>query len=132
MEDYSARMFAAGVVAGRMSKSGNLGYVAGHPVPALLVGINSFTLGARSVNPKAHCTVIWTNSWCDPPTEAESAKTLVEQGADVVVAAVDSSLPTLHAAAKAGAFCVCPCIFLATRARTLVNWTEVELGPLCT
>ncbi len=94
-------MYIAGVVAGRMTKTNKLGFLAGHPVPPLMQAVNAFTMGARSVNPKATTTVIWTNSWSDPLTETEGIKTFAETGADVVgnisdnqstIAAVDERL----------------------------------------
>ena len=84
---YNARFYEGrylnGVVAGKMTKSNVLGYVAAFPIPEVLQGINAFTRGARSVNPKAEVRVIWTNSWYDPGKEREAAKTLLGR-ADVI------------------------------------------------
>jgi basic membrane protein A len=104
--DYSAPMYVSGVVAARMSKSGNLGFVGAHPVPPLLVAINSFLLGAQSINPKVRVKVIWTNSWSDPATEAEATKSLAEQGADVIASNLDSSMPSSEAAERVHAYAV--------------------------
>ncbi|HEV7913453.1 MAG TPA: BMP family ABC transporter substrate-binding protein [Albitalea sp.] len=80
---YEAR-YLAGVLAGRTSRSGIAGYVAGFPVPEVVQGINAFTLGMREANPKAQVRVLWLNSWFDPPKEREAALTLIHQGADVL------------------------------------------------
>lgn len=77
-------LYIAGIVAGRMTKTNKLGFLAGHPVPPVLLAINAFTLGARSVNPKVVTKVIWINSWSDPVTEAEAIKGLSESGVDVI------------------------------------------------
>ncbi len=80
---YEAR-YLAGLLAGKSSKSGIAGYVAGFPVPEVVQGINAFTLGMREANPKAEVRVLWLNTWFDPAREREAAQTLVNQGADVL------------------------------------------------
>jgi basic membrane protein A len=99
-------MFIAGVVAGRMTKSNKLGFVAAHPIPQVLRNINAFALGARSVNPKATTTVVWTNNWSDPPTEAEAANSLVDLGADVLTMHQDSPITVVQTAEKRGVYSV--------------------------
>jgi basic membrane protein A and related proteins len=86
---YEAR-YLAGIVAGKMTKTNIAGYVAAFPIPEVLQGIDAFTLGMRSVNPKAETKVIWINSWFDPGREREAANTLIAQGADVVTHHTDS------------------------------------------
>ena len=81
---YYEGRYLAGIAAGRMSKTGVAGFVAGFPIPEVLQGINAFTLGLRSVNPKATVKVIWLNEWFNPPREREAAMTLMNQGADVL------------------------------------------------
>jgi simple sugar transport system substrate-binding protein len=81
---YYEGRYLAGVAAGRMTRSNRAGYVAGFPIPEVLQGINAFTLGMRSVNPKAEVRVIWLNEWFNPPREREAAITLLNQGADVL------------------------------------------------
>jgi simple sugar transport system substrate-binding protein len=81
---YYEGRYLAGVAAGRMSTSKVAGYVAGFPIPEVLQGINAFTLGMRSVAPKAVVKVIWLNAWFDPAKEREAAMTLFNQDADVV------------------------------------------------
>jgi basic membrane protein A len=92
---YNARFYEGrylnGVIAGRMSKTGVAGYVAAFPIPEVLQGINAFTRGMRSVNPKAEMKVVWVNSWFDPGKEREAALTLIAQGADVVTHHTDST-----------------------------------------
>ena len=80
---YEAR-YLAGLLAGKTSKSGIAGYVAGFPVPEVVQGINAFALGMRAVNPKAQVKVVWLNTWFDPPREREAATSLINQGADVL------------------------------------------------
>jgi simple sugar transport system substrate-binding protein len=93
--NYNARFYEGrylnGVVAGKLSKSNVLGYVAAFPIPEVVMGINAFTLGARSVNPKAEVRVIWTNGWYDPGKEREAAMTLISQGADMLTHHTDST-----------------------------------------
>ncbi len=80
---YEAR-YLAGLLAGKTSKAGVAGYVAGFPVPEVIQGINAFTLGMRQVNPQAQVKVLWLNTWFDPAREREAAQTLINQGADVL------------------------------------------------
>ncbi|MBC7437211.1 MAG: BMP family ABC transporter substrate-binding protein [Bdellovibrionales bacterium] len=81
---YYEGRYLAGIAAGRMTKTNVAGYVAGFPIPEVLQGINAFTLGMRSVNPKALVKVVWLNAWFDPPRERDAAMTLFNQEADVV------------------------------------------------
>ena len=81
---YYEGRYLAGIAAGRMSKTGVAGYVAGFPIPEVLQGINAFTLGMRSVNPKAVVKVVWINVWFDPPKERDAAMVLFNQDVDVM------------------------------------------------
>src|SRR3569832_1167553 len=81
---YYEGRYLAGVAAGRMTKTHVAGYVAGFPIPEVLQGINAFTLGMRSVNPKAQVKVVWLGTWFDPAKEREAAMTLFDQNVDVV------------------------------------------------
>lgn len=83
--------YMAGVIAGKMSKSGNLGVVGSVPIPEVVRNINSFTLGAQSVNPKVKTKVVWVNEWFNPPKETEAATALINGGADVLFQNTDSS-----------------------------------------
>ncbi len=96
---YEGR-YAAGVLAGTMTKSNTLGYVGAFAIPEVLQGINAFTLGARSVNPKAQVRVIWVNSWYDPGKERDAANALIGQGADIVTHHTDSSAAVAAAEEK--------------------------------
>ena len=101
---YNARFYEgrylAGIVAGKMSKTGVAGYVAAFPIPEVVMGINAFARGMRSVNPKAEVKVIWTNSWFDPGRESEASNTLISQGADVLTHHTDSTAAVQTAEAK--------------------------------
>ncbi|MBK8792804.1 MAG: BMP family ABC transporter substrate-binding protein [Holophaga sp.] len=92
---YNARFYEGrylnGVIAGKMTKSNIAGYVAAFPIPEVMQGINAFTQGMRSVNPKAQVRVIWVNSWFDPGKEREAALTLISQGADMITHHTDST-----------------------------------------
>ena len=81
---YYEGRYLAGIAAGRMSQTGVAGYVAGFPIPEVLQGINAFTLGMRSVNPKAVVKLVWLDAWFDPPRERDAAMALFDQGVDVV------------------------------------------------
>ena len=86
---YQAR-YLTGMVAGSMTKTGVIGYVAAMPIPEVIRGINAFALGARSVNPKAQIRVVWTREWYDPVGEKEAAKSLIGMGADIIAQHQDS------------------------------------------
>lgn len=95
--------YMAGVVAGSMTKTNTIGFVASFPIPEVLRNINAFTLGARSVNPKVVTKVVWVNTWFDPPKESEAAQALINQRADVLLQNTDSTA-VLQTAEKNGKF----------------------------
>jgi simple sugar transport system substrate-binding protein len=95
--------YLGGIVAGKMTKSNVLGFVASFPIPEVLRNINAFTLGAQSVNPKVKTKVVWVSSWFDPPKETEAAQSLMNQGADVLLQNTDSTA-VLQAAEKNGKY----------------------------
>ena len=105
MRTYDSRTYEgaymAGVIAGSMTKSNKLGVVASIPIPEVIRNINSFTLGAQSVNPKITTSVVWVNGWFDPPKETEAATSLINGGADVLFQNTDSSA-VLQTAEKMG------------------------------
>jgi simple sugar transport system substrate-binding protein len=82
--------YMAGVIAGAMTKTNTLGVVGSVPIPEVIRNINSFTLGAQSVNPKVKTKVVWVNKWFDPPKESEAATSLINGGADVLMQNTDS------------------------------------------
>jgi len=96
---YEGR-YLTGIIAGKMTKSNELGYVAAFPIPEVIRGINAFTLGAKSVNPDIKVKVIWVNSWFDPGKEREASEALIDQGVDVVTHHTDSTAPTITAEEK--------------------------------
>ena len=83
--------YMAGVIAGKMTKTNTLGVVGSMPIPEVIRNINSFTLGAQSVNPKVKTKVVWVNEWFAPPKETEAAQSLINAGADVLFQNTDSS-----------------------------------------
>jgi len=93
--------YMAGVIAGKMSKTGTLGVVGSVPIPEVVRNINSFTLGAQSVNPAIKTKVVWVNEWFNPPKETEAATALINGGADVLFQNTDSSA-VLQTAEKMG------------------------------
>jgi basic membrane protein A and related proteins len=95
--------YLAGVVAGAMTKTNKLGVVGSIPIPEVIRNIDSFTLGAQSVNPKVETRVVWVNKWFDPPKEAEAAQSMIDQGVDVLMQNTDSSA-VLQTAEKAGKY----------------------------
>jgi len=105
LRTYNSRTYQgaymAGVIAGKMSKSGTLGVVASFPIPEVVRNINTFTLGAQSVNPKITTKVIWVGAWFNPPKETEAATALINSGADVLFQNTDSSA-VLQTAEKMG------------------------------
>jgi simple sugar transport system substrate-binding protein len=107
MRIYDAKFYEdaylAGVIAGSMTKTGTLGFVASFPIPEVLRNINAYTLGAQSVNPKVKTRVVWVNSWFDPPKESEAAQSLINGGADVLLQNTDSTA-VLQTAEKNGKF----------------------------
>ena len=107
MSTYAARFYEGryviGKIAGRMTKTNVIGYIGSHPIPEVIRGINAFTLALHSVNPDATVKVVWVSSWYDPGKEADAAKVLIDQGADIIVQHTDSTAP-LQTAEAAGIF----------------------------
>ena len=94
---YFGRMYQprylSGLVAGKMTKSNIIGYVAAYPIPEVVRGINAFTLGVRDANPEAEVRVVWTNTWFDPVLEKEAAEGLLDLGADIIAQHQDTTEP---------------------------------------
>lgn len=97
-------VYVAGIVAGHMSKSKKLGFIAAMPIPQVLRNINNFTLAARSVDPAITTTVVFTGGWSIPVKEAEAANSLIDQGIDVLTCHVDSPKVVIESAEKRGIF----------------------------
>jgi simple sugar transport system substrate-binding protein len=97
-------VYISGIVSGHSTKSGKLGFIAAKPIPQVLRNINAFTLGARSVNPKATVQVIFTGDWSMPVKEAEAASSLIDQGVDVLTCHVDSPKVILETAERRGIY----------------------------
>ncbi len=102
---YSARFYEGravqGTIAGMMTKSNKIGYIASFPIPEVIRGINSAYIHAKKVNPDVEFSVVWAYTWFDPAKEADAAQALIDQGADVILQHTDSTAPQA-AAQKAG------------------------------
>ncbi len=107
MRTYDSRTYEgaymAGVIAGGMTKTNTVGVVGSIPIPEVIRNINSFTMGARSINPNVKTKVVWVNEWFNPPKETEAAQSLMNGGADVLMQNTDSSA-VLQTADKAGKY----------------------------
>ena len=94
MSTYSGRFYEGryiqGIIAAKMSKAGVLGYIGSFPIPEVISGINATMLGAQTINPNIKVKIIWANTWFDPGKEADAAKALLDQGADVIMQHTDS------------------------------------------
>ena len=94
MSTYSAKWYQGryiqGLIAAKMSKSGVLGYIGSFPIPEVVSGINATMLAAQTINPNIKIKIIWANTWFDPGKEADAAKALIDQGADVIMQHTDS------------------------------------------
>ena len=92
---YSARFYEGryviGQIAGKMTKTNTIGYIVSFPIPEVVSGINAFMLGAQSVNPNVKLKIIWVNDWYNPGKEADAAKVLISQGADILTQHTDST-----------------------------------------
>ncbi len=94
---YAARFYegryVVGILAGHMTKTNKVGYIGSIPIPEVIRGINAFTLSARKINPNIEVTPIWINEWYNPGKEADAAKALIDQGADIILQHTDSPAP---------------------------------------
>ncbi len=94
---YNARFYQGryiiGQIAAKMSKTGTAGYIVSFPIPEVIMGINSFMLGAQSVNPDFKLKIVWINTWMDPAKEGDAAKALFDQGVDIITQHTDSTEP---------------------------------------
>ncbi|MEL7213088.1 MAG: BMP family ABC transporter substrate-binding protein [Pseudomonadota bacterium] len=103
---YSARFYEGraiqGHIAGKMTETNKVGYIASFPIPEVIRGINSAYLHASRVNPDVEFNIVWVYTWFDPAKEADAANALIEQGADVILQHTDSTAPLAAAQAKGG------------------------------
>jgi simple sugar transport system substrate-binding protein len=101
---YSSRFYQGrhviGLIAGRMTETNTIGYIASFPIPEVVRGINAAYLAAKSVNPDVQFKIIWVNTWFDPGKEADAANALIEQGADILMQHTDSPAPMTIAEEK--------------------------------
>ncbi len=104
---YNARFYEGraveGLIAGRMTKTNKIGYIGSFPIPEVVMGINSYYLNAKKVNPAVELSVVWAFTWFDPAKEADAAKALIDQGVDVIASHTDSTAPLAEAAKTNGA-----------------------------
>ncbi len=123
--------YIAGIVAGRMTKKNQIGYVGAHPVPPLLVSLNAFTLGAHSVNPKVKVKVVWTNNWCNSVLETEATKSLMDNGVDIIFANTDSPITIVKTAETNGVYSIGPAVDLSQFApKGWLTGAKWNWGPL--
>ena len=105
MSTYGLRLYQArhvqGVIAGLMTKTNKICYVAAFPIPEVIREINTYYLGAKSVNPNVDIDIVWVNTWYDPGKESQAAEVMIADGCDMVAQHTDSPAP-LQAAQKAG------------------------------
>ena len=103
---YNARFYEGravqGLIAGKMTKSNKIGYIGSFPIPEVIMGINSYYLNAKKVNPNVELSVVWAFTWFDPAKEADSAKALIDQGVDVIASHTDSTAVLAEAAKTDG------------------------------
>lgn len=104
--DSDDAMYLAGMVAGSVTESNQLGFIGAFQIPQLFRTINAFTKGAQSVNPDITTTVVWTGAWLDPAKEAEAANSLIDGGVDVIAGQVDSPLTYSETAQKRGVYVI--------------------------
>lgn len=104
---YNARFYEGravqGHIAGKMTKTNKIGYIGSFPIPEVIMGINSYYLHAKKVNPDVELSIVWAFTWFDPAKEADAAKALIDQGVDVIASHTDSTAPLAEAAKTNGA-----------------------------
>ncbi len=129
--DSDDGMYLAGIAAGRVSKTGKLGFVGAFQIPQLFRSINAFTLGAQSVNPSATTTVVWTGGWWEPQKEAEAVNAFADQGIDVIAEQVDSPITIAQTAEKRGVYIVGKDVNVMDRApKAWITGVSWNWGPM--
>ena len=105
VSNYSARFYEGraviGHIAGKMTKTNKIGYIASFPIPEVIRGINSAYIHAKKANPDVEFKIVWAYTWFDPAKEGDAAKALIDQGVDVIMQHTDSTAP-MAVAEKAG------------------------------
>lgn len=81
--------YLAGIIAGKMTETNNLGFIAGFDYPDIIKVGSGFILGAKSVNPEANLSVVYTGSWVDVQKAYDAAKVMINNGVDVILHQVD-------------------------------------------
>ncbi len=123
--------YAAGIVAGKMTKTNKLGYIGGHPVPLLIACLNAYALGAQSVNPKVIVKAVWLNTWEDATLEVEATKGLIDSGVDIVSSILDSSLTTIKTCNASHVFSIGQSVDLSKFApQSWITGEYFNWGPL--
>jgi simple sugar transport system substrate-binding protein len=106
VSSYNSRFYegraVVGHIAGRMTKTNKIGYIASFPIPEVIQGINSYFLHAQKVNPAVELVVIFAYTWYDPAKEADATRAMIEQGVDVITAHTDSTAPLAEMAKSDG------------------------------
>ena len=101
MSTYAAKFYEGryvmGQIAGKMTKTNTIGYIVSFPIPEVISGINAFERGMQTTNPNAKIKIVWVNTWFDPGKEADAAKALLAQGADILTQHTDSAAPLQEA-----------------------------------
>ncbi|HEU0022555.1 MAG TPA: BMP family ABC transporter substrate-binding protein [Dehalococcoidia bacterium] len=92
--------YASGQVAGKMTQSNQLGFIAAFPIPQTLLNVNAFHLGARSVNPDVETTFVLTSSWCDPAKQTNAVQAMINSGIDVLTQHQDCTKTIVEAAER--------------------------------
>ena len=129
---YYEGSYIAGIAAGKMSKTGKLGFMSGFPVPDIIGPANALLLGAQSVRPEMTCNVIFINSWSDPGKEKEAALAMVAQGCDVICTMTDTPA-AVQAAEESGVWSIGYASdmrkFAPTKQLTAftIDWTSIYL-----
>jgi simple sugar transport system substrate-binding protein len=122
---YDARFYEGraviGHIAGQMTETNRIGYIASYPIPEVIQGINSSFLHAQKVNPDVEMSVVWVYTWFDPAKEADAARALIEQGVDVIMQHTDSTAPQA-AAAEANADGEGPTIYTFGQASDMAEY----------
>jgi basic membrane protein A len=103
---YNARFYegraVVGHIAGKMTETNKIGYIASFPIPEVIMGINSYYLHAQKANPDVELVVTWAYTWFDPAKEADAARAMLDQGVDVITAHTDSTAPLAEIAKEGG------------------------------